>query len=201
MAEGHAAGKAVAISGTPGTGKSVIGALVSRALGISFIELGDFALEKGLYIGYDDDRMSFIVDENRLREHLKRLVEERGSLLVVGHYSEIVDDEILDKIIVLRINPVELASRLVERGWPMRKVVENVEAELMGICTINAVSEHPAEKVCEVDVSSKNVEEVSKEVIEIITGSKQCRIYVDWLSDESAVSYVLSLASESTYFR
>lgn len=196
MTGSYGSSKAIAISGTPGTGKSAVGARVSRLLGIELVELSEFVLENKLYAGYDDERLSFIVDENRLREHLRRLIVERGNLLVIGHYSEVVDDDILDKIIVLRINPVELAERLSRRGWPPGKVLENVEAELVGICTNNALLEHPVEKVCEVDVSGKDVEEVSREVIEIIRGSRPCRVYVDWLSNEAIVSYVLSLSKD-----
>lgn len=186
------AGKVIAISGTPGTGKSAVGAVVSGSLGIELVELSDLVVEKRLYIGYDDKRLSFIIDEPKLRKYLRRLVAELGSLLVVGHYSEIVDDDVLGKIVVLRINPVELADRLKKRGWPPEKVLENVEAELIGVCTGNALLEHPPEKVCEVDVSGKNIEEVSEEVIEIITGIRPCRVYIDWLNDESVVNFVLS---------
>ncbi|MEM0066200.1 MAG: adenylate kinase family protein [Sulfolobales archaeon] len=193
MVENSGSEKAIAISGTPGTGKSAVGALVSRSLGFWLVELSNYVLENKLYVSYDDERLSFVVDEPKLREHLRRLIAERGRVLVVGHYSEIVDDDILDKIIVLRINPMELAERLSRRGWPPKKVFENVEAELIGVCTSNALLEHPPDKVCEVDVTGKSVEDVSKEVIEIVTGKRQCKIFIDWLSDEAVVNRVLSL--------
>lgn len=198
MTGGSIAGKVIAISGTPGTGKSAVGALVSRSLGFELIELGSLVFEKKLYIGYDDERQSYIIDEPRLREHLRRLAAERGNLLVIGHYSEIVDDDVLDKIVVLRVNPIELAERLRRRGWPPEKVLENVEAELLGVCTGNALLEHPSEKVCEVDASGKDAEVVSREVIEVITGARPCRVYVDWLNDESVVNYVLSISGASS---
>ncbi|MEM2006774.1 MAG: adenylate kinase family protein [Sulfolobales archaeon] len=193
MTEDYGSGKAIAISGTPGTGKSVVGTLVSRSLDIGLVELSDFVLENKLVVSYDDERLSFVIDEHKLREHLRRLIAERGRVLVIGHYSEIIDDDVLDKIIILRINPVELAERLSKRGWPPKKVLENVEAELLGVCTSNALLEHPPNKVCEVDVTGKSVEDVSKEVIEIVTGRRSCRVFIDWLSDEAVVNSVLSL--------
>lgn len=193
MAEGGPFGRVLALSGTPGTGKSEIGRRVSEVLGLELVDLGRLVIEAGLYTGYDEESASYVVDEGRLREQVRRLAAERGRLLVVGHYSEVVDDELLERMVVLRLNPVELYERLARRGWPPAKVVENVEAELLGVCTSNALSEHPPEKVCEVDVSGKSVEEASREVAEVLAGSRPCRVYVDWLSDESLVRFVLSL--------
>ncbi len=199
MVGSREAGKVVALSGTPGTGKSLVGRRVSEALGMELVELSDLVIGNRLYAGYDEVRRTFVVDEDRLRDYLRRLVAERGRVLVVGHYSEIVDDSMLDKIVVLRLNPAELYERLTERGWPPDKVVENVEAELLGVCTGNALSEHPPEKVCEVDVSGKSVEEASREVVDVIVGSRPCKTYVDWLSDESLVSFVLGLGGAPGY--
>ncbi len=193
MAGSSGAGRAIALSGTPGTGKSLIGRRVSRMLDMEVVELSDFVVENRLYVGYDDVRGSFVVDEGRLREHLERLIVEKGRILVIGHYSEVVPDHLLDKVVVLRLNPAELYKRLTERGWPPEKIVENVEAELLGVCTSNALSEHPSEKVCEVDVSGKSIEEASREVADVIAGLKPCKTYVDWLSDESLVALLLDL--------
>ncbi|MCX8208146.1 MAG: adenylate kinase family protein [Sulfolobales archaeon] len=190
-------GRVIAISGTPGTGKSSVGLAIARLLGVDIVELSDLVLEKELYVDYDNKRMSFIIDELRVKEYVRKLALEKGRLVVVGHYSEIVDDDILDKIVVLRINPVELARRLAQKGWSVEKIRENIEAELIGVCTGNALSEHPVDKVCEVDVSGKSVDEVAREVIDIISGVGECRVYVDWLSSEEVVSNVLNLTFTS----
>lgn len=192
-----AGGRVIAISGTPGTGKSSVGLVVAKLLGVDLVELNDLVLGKELYVDYDSERMSFIIDEPRVREYVRNLALERGRLVVVGHYSEIVDDDILDKIVVLRINPVKLAERLTQKGWSAKKILENIEAELIGVCTGNALSEHPVDKVCEVDVSGKSVDEVAREIIDIVSGVRECRVHVDWLSNEEVVSYVLSLTSAS----
>lgn len=183
----------VALSGTPGTGKSVIGEHLARLLEMEPVELSVIAIEGRFLTQYDDNRLSYVVDEAGLRNYIRSLVLKKRRVLIIGHYSEIVDDDILDKIVVLRLNPVELAQRLLNRGWPLKKVIENVEAELLGICTNNALSEHPPEKVCEVDVTGKKVDEIVREVADVVTGLRPCRVYVDWLNDEKVVSYVLGL--------
>lgn len=189
----------VAIGGTPGTGKSTIGASIARLMGMELIELSNLVLEKKLYISYDEERYSFVVDEAGLRRYLRELIQEKKKVLVIGHYSEIVDDDLLDKIIILRLDPRELVKRLVERGWPLEKIIENVESELIGVCTSNALAEHPQGKVCEVDVSGKNIDEVVNEVLTIILSSKPCRVYVDWLSNEEIVNYVLRLSQGALF--
>lgn len=185
----------IALSGTPGTGKSVVGEHLARLLGMEPVELNTIAIRERLFTQYDNDRLSYVVDEVGLRSYIRSLVLEKRRVLIIGHYSEIVDDDVLDKIVVLRLNPIELAQRLLNRGWPIKKVIENVEAELLGVCTNNALSEHPPEKVCEVDVSGKKVDEIVKEIVDVVTGLRSCKVYVDWLSNEEAVSYVLSLES------
>jgi adenylate kinase len=113
-------------------------------------------------------------------------------IIVVGHYSEIVDDDILEKLFVIRLNPLELLERLRRRGWPPAKVLDNVEAELMGVCTANALAEHPRSKVCEIDASGRRPEDVSKEVIEVLQGVRECRVFVDWLERGDVVRSLLS---------
>ena len=174
-----------------------MGIRVARALNAELVELSGLVLERRLYSGYDEERSSFVVDEARLRDELRKLALEKGRLVVVGHYGEVVDDDVLHRIVVLRLDPRELARRLIDRGWPPEKVRENVESELMGVCTSNALAEHPPEKVCEVDVSGRSIDDVADEVVAIILGSKPCRVYVDWLSNEAIIEYVLRLGMRS----
>ncbi|MEM3948357.1 MAG: nucleotide kinase, partial [Zestosphaera sp.] len=83
-----------------------------------------------------------------------------------------------------RLNPALLYRKLVERGWVKSKVLENVEAELLGVCARNALEEHPESKVCEIDVSDRNLDEVVGEVVGILNGSRACHPAIDWLSQE-----------------
>jgi len=184
--------RVIAISGTPGVGKSLVAKHLAEALGAEVIELSEVVLKERLYVGYDSETLSYVIDEPRVKEYIRTLAMKKGVVIVVGHYSEIVDDDILEKLFVIRLNPLELLERLRRRGWPPAKVLDNVEAELMGACTANALAEHPRSKVCEIDASGRRPEDVSKEVIEVLQGVRECRVFVDWLERGDVVRSLLS---------
>lgn len=177
----------IAISGTPGVGKSSAASGLSRALGAPVVELSSLVVEEGLYSGYDAERASYVVDEHLLRKRILKLSEECGRsggrfLIVSGHYAEIVPEEILETLVVLRTDPRVLAGRLCSRGWDPEKVLENVESEYLGVCLANALEEHSEEKVCEIDTTSVDVEEVVREILKILRGEAPCSRTVEWSS-------------------
>lgn len=159
----------IGVSGTPGTGKSTVAAIVAKRLGGVHIDLSRLVLEKGFYVDYDRERGSYVVDEERVRRYLS---EEARSRLVVldSHYAEIAPRELVIRVFVLRLNPLKLLDRLLSRGWPLRKVVENVEAELLGVCTRNAVDELGPDMVVEIDTTGRSAEEVADEIIAVLRG-------------------------------
>ncbi|MDK6028660.1 adenylate kinase family protein [Ignisphaera sp. 4213-co] len=187
--------KSIGISGVPGTGKSQLAKRVSQELGLDVVELSDFAIRNNYVIAFDSERKSYIIDEEKLGKSIEKLAKESGPLIIVGHYVEIVPRDVLEIVFVLRRNPVELIKILENRGWDGKKIAENIEAELVGVCTANAVEELGEEMVVEIDVTSKSVNEVAEEVIKIIFGEKP--VYygysVDWLSklSKEELAYLL----------
>jgi len=67
---------------------------------------------------------------------------------------------------VLRANPIVLAERLKQKGFPPQKIKENVEAETLDIILAEAIE--LCEVVYEVDRSGKSIEEVAPLVRAII---------------------------------
>ncbi len=178
-------GKAIVISGTPGTGKTSVAKELSKRLNARYIELSSLVISKGLYEEFDKERGSYVINEELLKNYIRRVVtESKGYVVIDSHYGEIIDDDIIEKIFVLRLHPRELLSRLKSKGWPGRKIAENVEAEIIGVCTYNAINEHPSYKVCEVDVTGKTVNEIVEFIIKVLEGKCSCKVHVDWLSEQ-----------------
>ncbi len=176
-------GKAIVISGTPGTGKTSIAKALSKRLNAKYIELSSLVISKGLYEEFDKERGSYVINEGLLKNYVRRvIIETKGYVVIDSHYGEIIDDDIIEKIFILRLHPRELLSRLKSRGWTGRKIAENVEAEIIGVCTYNAINEHPSHKVCEIDVTGKTVDEVVEFIIKVLEGKYTCKVHVDWLS-------------------
>jgi adenylate kinase len=190
--------KCIGISGTPGTGKSNVARELSLKLQIPVIELSDYVINNNLYIYYDALRNSYVIDEEKVRKNITKLYEEQGTLIIVGHYIEVLGRDLFELIIVLRRNPLELINILKARGWPDHKVAENIEAELLSVCTFNAIEELGEDLVVEVDVTSKNFSDVATEVMGILLGLNSIYLghRIDWTSImsekdlESVLNYI-----------
>lgn len=179
-------GKAIIIAGVPGTGKSTIALKLAEALKTISIDLSKFAIENNLVLSYDEFRRTFVIDEDRVSLKVREVVEGSSNYIVLDtHYPEIIDSGIVEKVVVLRLHPLELEKRLSERGWSREKINENVMAEILGIVSVNAVEAFGEDKVYEVDASGKSVDEVLAIVMEIVnnTGRIEPGLRVNWLEN------------------
>ena len=85
-------------------------------------------------------------------------------------------------VFVLRRDPRELQTVLEKRGYPEKKVWENLAAEILDVCLYDARSACGADKVCEVDVSNKTLEAVVEEMVLVLEKKQDCNVgTVDWL--------------------
>ncbi len=177
------------VTGVPGTGKTTVAVMLASRVGGTHIELSELALREGLVTGFDELRETQIVDPKGLREKISLIIEEgEGPLVFDGHFApEVVPPEKVSLAFVLRRAPWRLEEELRSRGYGEGKVRENVEAELLDVCLVEAIKNLGPKRVCELDTTGKKPEEVVEEVMAVIQGTKPCshRI-VDWLShDES----------------
>jgi adenylate kinase len=154
----------IAITGTPGTGKSsVCGELARR--GYTVVDLDEVARREGLVVDRDPAREADVVDVDRLRERLR--VAAKLAFLK-AHYSHLVGPSIA---IVLRCRPKVLRERLETRGWPARKIRENVEAEGIDVITQEAAAR--VAFVFEVDTTGRTPEVSADAVLAILQGRTQ----------------------------
>jgi broad-specificity NMP kinase len=129
----------VAITGTPGTGKSTFAKELSRRLrSCRVIEINSVAKEHDLYLG-SDMFGSKIVDLRRLNSALRSEIREtdKDIVIIVGHLvPELhMGQEIT---ITLREGLKELAGRLERRGYQKEKIRENLISEAVDYCGINS---------------------------------------------------------------
>ena len=121
--------KRIAITGSPGCGKSTLSELLCTDYLVE--EVVDMAKKyQCISLSKNNDSPS-IVDVEELSLHLSGEWEDPPlkSTLITGHLSHLLP---VDAIIILRCNPVVLESRLKNRNWNNEKVICNVEWEMMG---------------------------------------------------------------------
>ena len=149
----------IALTGTPGVGKSSIADILEKK-GYRVLRIKDIADK--FVIGYDEERQSKIVDEEKMDEYIRK-IKEKDVLIIEGHLSHLLS---VDGVILLRCHPEELKKRLEMKGWNEKKIRENLEAEALDIILQRALEKH--KKIWEIDTTGRRVEEIVKEIEEII---------------------------------
>ena len=131
--------KSLLITGTPGTGKSTLAAVLSEKLNIPVFNMRREAEKHGLVEGYDAERDALIIPEEAVEEILKRLEAEHDRLILEGHLAHYAKPQAWRRLVVLEAPLPLLKRRLEERGYPERKVRENLDAEIFKVCRMEAI--------------------------------------------------------------
>jgi len=165
------------ITGTPGTGKKSVAPIVAKRLRMKCLGLNDLAGSYGLV-----DRKSGAVDTQKLRARLKG--DLSGNAVVYGHLlPHVVPSSSLSKVVVLRCEPGVLKERLRLRGYSPPKIVENVEAELIGIVSSDAFDAYGGAKTWEVDTTGASPTSAASAVIKIAVSKPREAPRIDWTLD------------------
>lgn len=191
-------GPIVALTGTPGTGKSAVGTVL-RAEGHPVLELSRYVGDARFDLGQDGSHHDAVVlDEEALGDFLaEHLVDALG--LAAGHDGPVFVEShlahelsIVDRVIVLRCRPSVLAKRLAPRHWPETKVRANLEAEALDLIVQEAAqyrdeaaADGLAFPVGEVDTTESSPQQVAARVLELATAPPaQLQIgTVDWADE------------------
>ncbi|MDD1743925.1 MAG: adenylate kinase family protein [Methanomassiliicoccales archaeon] len=163
----------VAITGTPGTGKSTVCRELARR-GFTVVDAARLASEKGLSVRSKRPGSPAVVDIDRLR---RVRLPKADLVFVYSHFSHLLKSDIT---IVLRCSPAILKIRLQRRKWRKEKVMENVEAEAIDLITVEATQRR--KKVFEVDTTSIDAGESARQILEIVKGSVKGHEpgHIDW---------------------
>lgn len=172
----------IALTGTPGTGKTSISRYLEKKYRI--IDVNKLITEEGLHTGKDEVRGSYIADMDAVSKRIEEMIKsETGTVIIEGHLSHHL--ECMDAVIVLRTRPSVLAKRLEGRGYYPEKVRENIEAEALDVILTEAVEMHS--KVYEFQTTNTMPYKASVEIkyiIEMIEAGISLRGYqpgrFDW---------------------
>ena len=167
----------IAITGTPGTGKSAVSAEL-RSRGFEVVDLKEHIVSCGLLGDLDAERDTHEVDLDLLNASLGEYREKEGTVFMEGHLSHYMDCGL---IIVLRCDPDVLAQRLGARGYGRDKVLENVQAEVLDVILCeSADTDIP---VREIDCTGLSVAETADAVESAVSGGGSLPGSVDWSSE------------------
>ncbi len=158
-------GVVVAVTGTPGVGKTSLCDFLSQKYGYSHLEVGALASERKLYSGYDQTREVPIADTKRIRREVGRVIR-RGDfdvLLIDGHYAyELISESEVFGVFVLRLDPLRLFQRT-NKLSSMRKAKENSLSEFLGTVSTEARQRH--DRVADLDVTHLSVSQIGARIV------------------------------------
>ena len=165
-------------------GKTTTAKVLAAKLDADYINLTDYAKTNCLTLGEDKERKTIIINENKMRKKLAETinVSDKANIIFDGHYAAAVTPaELVSHVFVLRRNPKELKMFMEKCGFEGAKLWENLSAEILDVCLVEAVHAQPG-KVCELDVTEKTVEAVVNDILDVLEKDKKCYCgIVDWL--------------------
>jgi adenylate kinase len=176
----------VALTGTPGTGKTT----AAGRLPYGVVHLNDAVRDHDLWTEEDTDRGSLVVDVDALAawvdDHLAR--REDDVVVLESHLAHLLD---ADRVVVLRCRPDVLETRLRERGEGSakaaenaetetadpsraiaRKARENAESEALDVVLSESVQAHGEEQVYEIDTTDRTPDDVAAAVRAVVEGDR-----------------------------
>lgn len=161
--------KIIALTGTPGTGKSSSAKLLKKK-GFAVIELNSEIKKHRLYSSYDRKRKTYVADFGKIKAFLKKELKSKKyqskTALIDSHLSHLLPASLVGAAVVLRCEPAILEKRLKRKGWSSGKIRENVEAEMIGLIEYEARKKH--KKVFAVDATKIRPEQAAEKIIRIL---------------------------------
>ncbi|ACV23953.1 adenylate kinase family protein [Methanocaldococcus fervens] len=162
----------IAITGTPGVGKTTVSKVLGNKFGIKVIDITEAVKKHKLYTEKDEEMDSYVIDFEKLENFIKEIEEKEKVIILDGHVSHLLNP---DYTIVLRCNPEIIKERLEKRGYKPKKVLENIQAEILDVCLCESKG-----KIYEIDTTGRDVEDIVSEIIEAIKNKKERKGIVDW---------------------
>ena len=169
----------IGITGSPGTGKKTIARDLSENMNVDVFDINKFIIENN-FAEYEEGQL--IV--NNLKDVRERIDNEfiGKEFIIIGHLlPEVIPEETLRKVIVLRCEPDILIDRYKERDYDELKIKDNLVSELIGTIQYNTVMKYGNDKTFEIDVSNKNVSNIVDEITMIINDERISKDRIDWI--------------------
>ena len=176
--------KVLIVTGTPGVGKSSFTCIFASQINADVISVGTLVNKKKLYHDKDNKRDTYIADLKKVSKEVETILSKKSiTYILEGHYAvEVVPPEKINLVFVLRRDPRILKVILKKRGYSKQKIWENLAAEILDVCLVDAINSCGINKVFEIDTTGKSFNDVVKEAVFGLNQKSGRRVgLVDWI--------------------
>jgi adenylate kinase len=182
--------KIIIISGTPGCGKTSVANELSKLIAGEVISLNELATSNDFSFKYDEERKTLIVDFKIFLPYIIKKIKKMKSinppfLIIESHFSDIIPNKYIDFAFVLRCDPDELMNRLKKKNYNLKKINENIQAEILGNCVNYVINKKVKKPLLEIDTTNLSIEIIAKKIRDILIDKEKGVNYsigkIDWL--------------------
>jgi adenylate kinase len=154
----------VAVTGTPGTGKTTAVNAVETDLDV--VHLNEIIKQEELTTSHDEQRDTEVVDMDAVAEWL----DGRDDIIFESHLAHQFD---ADRVVVLRCRPDKLEERLTDRDESDSSAAENAESEALDLILSESVNRHGEDAVYEIETTDTDPEDVADAIEAVIAGERE----------------------------
>ena len=136
--------KIIAVTGTPGTGKTTLSKKLAKMTGYLYIDVNILILKHKIYDSYDKKRKTKVVDVKKLNKEIIKEIKfikksrKYGGIIIDSHLSHYVPKKYVSFCIVAKCSIKELSERLKQKKFHKGKITENIQAEIFDVCMSEA---------------------------------------------------------------
>ncbi len=122
--------KTVIVSGSVGTGKTVVAKKLAKLLKADYINITEL-VKKNKLGKYNKKYDSYEVDIKKLNNFLIKFIKKlKKNLIIDGHLSHYLPRKYVDLCIICKCDIKKLKKRLEKRNYSRKKVRENLDVEI-----------------------------------------------------------------------
>ncbi|KAI1075244.1 P-loop containing nucleoside triphosphate hydrolase protein [Whalleya microplaca] len=151
----------IIITGTPGVGKTTHCETLAEKTGLRHVSVNQIVKDKECHEGWDEEFMSWIVDEDKLLDTIEEDAKA-GGCIIDWHACDLFPQSWIDLVVVLRVDSKTLYDRLAARKYPEAKLQENLDSEIMEVLLQEARDSYDEQIV--VELTSNTTDEMESNV-------------------------------------